>query len=64
VAKRLQVDFHGEVGASKVEEGGQPKPCASGVGWVNAHTLATLDKKKIPRTDPWGKPLRDETAKK
>jgi hypothetical protein len=40
-----------------MEEGGQPKPCASGVGWVNPHTLETLAKRKIPRTDPWGRPL-------
>jgi hypothetical protein len=61
MAKRLHVSFRGDVGASEMEEGGQPKPCASGVGWVNVHTLETLAKKKIPRTDPWGKPLRDES---
>jgi len=64
MAKRLHVSFHGDVGASKIEEAGQPKPCASGVGWVNTHTLETLAKKKIPRTDPWGKPLPDTTEKK
>ena len=64
MAKRLHVSFRGDVGASKVEEGGQPKPCASGVGWVNPFTLQTLAKKKIPRTDPWGKPLKDEDEKK
>jgi hypothetical protein len=57
VAKRLHVSFRGDVGATKIDEGGQPKPCASGVGWVNPHTLQTLAKRNIPRTDPWGRPL-------
>ncbi len=63
VAKRLHVSFSGDVGATRVEEAGQAKPCASGVGWVNEHTLQTLAKRKIPRTDPWGRPL-DEAEKK
>jgi hypothetical protein len=63
VAKRLHVSFRGDVGASRVDEGGQPKPCASGVGWVNAHTLETLEKRNIPRTDPWGRPLAPEPEK-
>lgn len=44
-------------GASRVDEEGQAKACATGVGWVNRDTLQTLAKRKIPRTDPKGKPL-------
>ncbi len=67
VAKRLHVSFRGDVGATKIDEAGQPKPCASGVGWVNAHTLETLAKRNIPRTDPWGRtlaPAPEKTDKK
>lgn len=63
MAKRLRVKFGGEVGATRVDEAGQPQACASGVGWVNPHTLQTLAKKKIPRTDPWGRPLEPKQAK-
>ena len=42
---------------SKEAEDGRPVPCALGRPWVNADTQATLDKMRIPRTDPWGKPL-------
>jgi hypothetical protein len=63
VAKRLHVSFSGGVGASQVDEAGQPKPCASGVGWVNPHTLETLAKRNIPRTDPWGRPLAPPAEK-
>jgi len=59
VAKRLQVNFSGMTGATRVAEEGQPKACASGVGWVNRDTLQTLAKRKIPRSDPKGKPLDD-----
>jgi len=41
-------------------EDGRPVPCALGRPWVNAETLATLEKMRIPRTDPWGKPLPGE----
>jgi len=57
MAKRLRVKFQGELGATSVEEAGQSQACASGVGWVNPHTLRTIAKRKIPRTDPWGRPL-------
>jgi len=57
MAKRLRVKFQGALGATRVEESGQAQACASGVAWVNPHTLQTLAKKKIPRTDPWGRPL-------
>jgi hypothetical protein len=57
VAKRLRVNFNKPVGASRFDEEGQAKPCALGVGWVNADTLRTLAKLDIPRTDPWGRPL-------
>jgi hypothetical protein len=63
MAKRLHVSFSGDIGATRVDEGGQAKPCASGVGWVNPFTLQTLAKRKIPRTDPWGRPL-DEKPKR
>jgi len=57
VAKRLRVDFNKMVGASRIDEEGQAKACASGVGWVNPHTLQTLAKRHIPATDPKGRPL-------
>lgn len=57
MAKRLRVNFNREVGASKIEENGQAKPCAMGVGWVNPDTLQTLRKRPIERTDAWGRPL-------
>jgi hypothetical protein len=63
VAKRLRVKFQGDVGATRVDEAGQSQACASGVGWVNPHTLKTLAKKNIPRTDPWGKPLEEKHEK-
>lgn len=63
MAKRLRVKFQGDVGATHVEEDGQSQACASGVGWVNPHTLKTLAKKKIPRTDPWGRPLKEQSEK-
>lgn len=63
MAKRLRVRFQGELGATRIEESGQTQACASGVGWVNPHTLQTLAKKKIPRTDPWGRPLEPEEKK-
>lgn len=57
MAKRLRVNFNGVVGASRVDEEGQAKACASGVGWVNRDTLQTLAKRRIHRSDPKGKPL-------
>ena len=57
MAKRLRVNFNREIGASRIEENGQPKPCAVGVGWVNEHTLQTLEKRRIKRTDARGNPL-------
>ncbi len=56
MAKRLQVDFR-KPGPTMVDENGQPRPCASGMGELNADTKATLDKLGIERTDPWGRPL-------
>jgi len=43
-----------------VDEDGVPQPCALGLPWVNPDTQETLAKLKIPRTDPWGRPLPDE----
>ena len=60
MAKRLRVNFHREIGAARIEENGQAKPCAMGVGWVNEHTLQTVDKRRIRRTDAWGHPLPEE----
>ena len=40
-----------------VDEQGIPQPCALGVPWVNPDTQRTLAKLRIPRTDPWGRPL-------
>ena len=61
MAKRLRVEFNRSRGSSRIEEDGQAKPCASGVGWVNEHTLQTLDKLKIKRTDSKGRPLDDNS---
>jgi hypothetical protein len=44
----------------EVPENGKPVPCALGRPWVNQDTQATLAKLRIPRTDPWGKPLPGE----
>ncbi len=44
-------------GASRIDEEGQAKACASGVAWVNRDTLQTLAKLNIARTDPKGRPL-------
>ena len=41
-------------------ENGVPVPCALGLEWVNEDTLATLQRIRIPLTDPWGKPLPGE----
>ena len=58
MSKRLQVNFH-KPGPTMVPEDGQPRPCARGVGWVNADTMQTLDKVGIPRTDAKGRILPD-----
>jgi len=61
VAKRLRVYFDRPFGAALVPEEGQAKPCAFGVAWVNPDTLKTLAKRKIPRTDPKGRPLPERS---
>ena len=58
MAKRLQVNFR-RPGPTVVAEEGQPVPCAMGVPWVNSDTLATLRKRRIPRTDAKGRPLAE-----
>lgn len=63
MAKRLRVEFNKPGGSRRVEEDGQAKPCATGVGWVNNHTLQTLDKCDIKRTDAKGNPLPEDSAK-
>ncbi len=60
MAKRLRVYFDKPAGAALVDEEGQAKPCAMGVHWVNVDTQKTLAKRRIPRTDPYGRPLEDE----
>jgi hypothetical protein len=45
---------------SETDEDGQCVPCALGQAWVNEDTQKTLAKLRIPRTDPWGKPLLGE----
>jgi hypothetical protein len=62
VAKRISLNF-GQTGYpafSEIDEDGQPVPCALGQPWVNEDTQKTLAKLRIPRTDPWGKPLPGE----
>ena len=44
------------------DEQGMPQPCALGQPWVNPDTLRTLAKLRIPRTDPWGRPLPESEA--
>ena len=60
MAKRLRVQFNKPRGSARIEEDGQAKPCASGVGWVNQPTLQTLAKLDIQRTDAKGRPLPTE----
>jgi hypothetical protein len=45
----------------KADEDGQPVPCALGRPWVNGDTQETLGRLRIPRTDPWGRPLPGES---
>ena len=45
-------------------EDGIPVPCALGSPWVNEDTQKTLARLRIPRTDPWGKPLPGEPEEK
>jgi len=62
MARRLRVNFHRPQGASRIDEEGQPRPCAMGVGWVNLDTRATLARLDIARTDPKGRPLVEDDA--
>ena len=62
MAKRLQVNFH-KPGPTMVSEDGQPRPCARGVGWVNADTMQTLEKVHVLRTDAKGKVLPDSVQR-
>ena len=64
MAKRLRVNFRAPAGSQRVDEEGQAKPCAMGVGWVNPDTLTTLAKRKIPRTDPKGRPLTQDPSRR
>jgi hypothetical protein len=62
MAKRLQVNFH-KPGPTLVAEDGQPRPCARGVRWVNEHTLQTLEKVRVPRTDAKGNVLPESVQR-
>ena len=62
VAKRMLLDY--QKGAypayDLAQENGVPVPSALGQPWVNEDTQETLELLRIPRTDPWGKPLPGE----
>lgn len=45
---------------ASIDDGGAPQPCVLGQPWVNEDTQQTLAKLRIPRTDPWGRPLPGE----
>nr|HEV7734206.1 hypothetical protein [Candidatus Binatia bacterium] len=62
MAKRMLLDYQKEsYPAYDLEpENGIPVPCALGQPWVNIDTQETLKRLRIPRTDPWGKPLPGE----
>src|SRR5262245_61120153 len=62
VPKRMLLDYQKDAyPAYDLEpEDGVPVPCALGQPWVNQDTQETLTKLRIPRTDPWGKPLPGE----
>ncbi len=57
--RRMTLHFQegGLAAYEPVAEEGTPQPCALGQPWVNEDTQHTLAKVKIPRTDPWGRPL-------
>ena len=59
MAKRMMVDFK-HVGYPQFipeEEEGAAKPCAVGIEWVNPYSLQTIRKRRVRRTDPWGRPV-------
>jgi hypothetical protein len=62
MARRMVIHFQrgGLDAYEPAHEHGVPQPCALGQAWVNEDTLRTLAKRRIPRTDPWGRPLPDE----
>jgi hypothetical protein len=62
VPERMLLDYQKGAypGYDLEPENGIPVPCALGQPWVNEDTLETLEKLRIPRTDPWGKPLPGE----
>jgi hypothetical protein len=62
VAKRMLLHYQkgGFPSYEVVDEQGMPQPCALGIPWVNGDTQKTLAKVRIPRTDPWGRPLPDD----
>jgi len=64
VAKRMLLQFKkgGFPAYDWVDEQGMPQPCALGVPWVNEDTLRTLARLRIPRTDPWGRPLPESES--
>lgn len=62
VAKRMLLHFTkgGLAAYEHIDDGGAPQPCVLGQRWVNEDTARTLAKRRIPRTDPWGRPLPDD----
>jgi hypothetical protein len=61
VAKRMLLHYQkgGFPSYEVVDEQGMPQPCVLGIPWVNGDTQKTLARLRIPRTDPWGRPLPD-----
>src|SRR5207249_12226984 len=64
VAKRMLLHFQkgGFPAYEEAIEQGMPQPCALGVPWVTPDMQRTLAKLRIPRTDPWGRPLPEPDA--
>jgi hypothetical protein len=59
MGKRMMINFAkgGFPHYEQEEEEGMAKPCAMGIPWVNPDTLKTLERRRIRRTDPKGRPL-------
>jgi hypothetical protein len=62
MAKRMLLHFQkgGVDRFEQIDDQGMPQPCALGQPWVNEDTQKTLERLRIPRTDPWGRPLPDD----
>ncbi len=64
MARRMLLHFQkgGFPAYEEADEQGMPQPCALGIPWVNPDTQRTLARLRIPRTDPWGRPLPEPDA--